>query len=392
MKSKYLIKISGNNINRIIKRLIKNKINIYNLTKINRNEIEIIIDQDDYRKTYELKGTYNINIIKYLGYISIKKAFKKNIIIYISILISLIIIFFISNFIFKIKIYHTNTELKKELLNDLKNYGISIGKYKKSYNEIQTIKQKLLEKYKTRLEWLEITRNGTIYEIRLEERIINDETSKNTPQNIIARKGGIIKKIYATNGVIVKNENEYVSKGDVIISGEIYLNEKLMGIIKANGKVYAETWYTVKVNYPLYYREEKTTKKSKNVLNISFLEKDYNILNIKKYKNYKKQDNILYQNKIIPLKVSIQNQKETLVKENLYSVEIAETKGIEYATDKIKSKLKEGEYIIDKKVLKNEQKNSTIYMEIFFKICEDITSVKEINPPEEEIYDKRFNN
>ena len=52
---------------------------------------------------------------------------------------------------------------------------------------------------------------------------------------------------------------------------------------------------------------------------------------------------------------------------------------------KIQDTLNEEEYIISKKVLKNVEKHSTIYMEIFFKVYEDITSSENISPLEENI-------
>lgn len=261
---------------------------------------------------------------------------------------------------------------------ELKNYGIKVGSFRKSFDEISKIKEEILEKYKDSIEWLEITRVGTVYNIRVEERIINKDVKDETPQNVIAAKQGIIKKVYAKNGVIMKNENEYVSKGDVIVSGEIYLNENLKGTTRAEATVYAETWYTVKLDFPLYYREETSTGNKKTVLNINFLNKDYNLFGFKKYRNYKSKNKILYENNLLPISIMIQRQEEVNVIENIYTKESAINKGIEYATSKIASTLSEDEHIISKKVLKNVEKDSTIYMEIFFKIYEDITSHENI--------------
>lgn len=383
MKNNVVLKVNGNNINRFIRRLIKNKIQVYDLDRISNKEIIITISTKDLEEIDKFRGLYQINIIRYIGKINAKNIFKHNFVMYLCLTISLTIILILSNFIYEIKIYHTNSTLKTTLLNELKSYGIRVGAYKKDFKQIEEIKNQILEKYKNDIEWLEITRVGTMYEIRLEERIINNTKKEDFPQDIIAKKSGVIKKIYSSNGTILKNENEYVSKGDVIVSGSIYLNEQLKGMVHANAKVFAETWYTVKINFPLYYREETYTKNKKNLLNISFLDKDYNIFNFKKYKNYNKKDNILYQSKLLPLKITWQEQKEINLIENIYNPETAQNKAIEYASKQIEKNLSEEEYIIDKKVLKNEQKDSTIYMEIFFKIYEDITDTRKTEIPEE---------
>lgn len=384
MKNNVVLEVTGNNINRFLRRLIKNDIYIYDLKKISNKKIIITINTNDLDKVYDLKGTYDTKVIKYIGLISYKDTLRKNSVICIFLIFSLLFIILLSNFIFEIKIYHTNSSLKETIIEELKNNGIKPFSFRKSFDEISKIKENILTKYKDKIEWLEITRVGTVYNIRVEERIINKDNTDNTPQNIVASKQGIIKKIYAKNGVILKSENEYVSKGDVIISGEVYLNESLKGVTKAEGKVYAETWYTVKLDFPLYYREEISTGNKKTVFNIRFLNKDYNLFGYSKYRNYKSKNIILYESNLLPLSLMIQRQEEVNVIENIYNKETDINKGIEYATKKIEETLSSDEYIISKKVLKNVEKNSTIYMEIFFKIYEDITSTSNIIIPEEE--------
>ena len=67
-------------------------------------------------------------------------------------------------------------------------------------------------------------------------------------------KSGIIIKVEAEQGVILKKKNDYVSQGETIISGDIIKDETVKGQVKAKGTVYAETWYKVHVSYPLIYK------------------------------------------------------------------------------------------------------------------------------------------
>ena len=55
-------------------------------------------------------------------------------------------------------------------------------------------------------------------------------------------------------------------------------------------------------------------------------------------------------------------------------------KATEKAINKIKKQLKKDEYIINYKQLKVDENNSTIEVEVFFSVCEDITDSKEIYP------------
>ena len=52
---------------------------------------------------------------------------------------------------------------------------------------------------------------------------------------------------------------------------------------------------------------------------------------------------------------------------------------LKIADKKIRDKLKDGEEILTKKVLKKEVNNSKIRVEVFLKVKEDITSYQEIN-------------
>ena len=64
--------------------------------------------------------------------------------------------------------------------------------------------------------------------------------------------------------------NDYVHKGDIIISGDIKKDEELLKKVCARGKVYAEVWYMVNVSIPITKEERiKTGKKRYNLKIIS---------------------------------------------------------------------------------------------------------------------------
>ena len=104
---------------------------------------------------------------------------------------------------------------------------------------------------------------------------------------MVAKKSAIIKKIEASKGEIIKNINEYVSKGDVVISGEIKLNDNVKAVIPAQGIIYGEVWYNVKTEYPLLYKEERLTNNKKEVYTIKILNKTIELFNLKKYQQKK---------------------------------------------------------------------------------------------------------
>ena len=378
LKSKIKLNIKGKNINRFILRLHKNKIQILKCNYINKNEINIIIYEKDYQKIEELKTIYNIEKINTYGLIKIKKKININKYIIISIILGIIILKILTSFIFQIEIIDNDAKTKEFIKQELKNYGIKEKTLKKSYKEIQKIKEEILNKYRDKIEWIEIETKGIKYIIRIEKRIIKQETEKKQNQDIISKKEAIIKKISATNGQIQKEINSYVKKGETIISGNIYDNETIKNTVPAEGIVFGETWYETKITYPFVYQETKETNNKKEVYVIKFLNKNIELFNKNKYKTKKIQEKTLLKNNLLPIQLVKQNQTETIEIEQILTIEEAIKKAEEKALDEIKKNLKEDEYIIDYKVLNTNIKQNELELNIFFTVYENITDYKPI--------------
>ena len=303
-----------------------------------------------------------INIYKYL-------------IVFIA--IGIILLIFLSNVIFNVEVIHNDKALRKFIINELENYDIKKYKFKKNYNEIQTIKNDILNKYQDKIEWLEIEEKGTSYIIRVEPRIIPNNEVSYEKQNVVASKSAVIKKIIAKSGEVVKNLNSYVNKGDVIISGNIYLNEEIKNTIKADGIVYGEVWYNVKVEYPYVYSEIKEKSNYQDVYVLKIFDKEFEFT-FNKFKDKKIEENIILQNNILPIYLVKQRQQELETISLLLTSEEAKDKAIEEAIKKMNEKLDGEEKIIDYKVLSFDIEEDKVILDVFFTVYEDITSYSKI--------------
>lgn len=194
LKSKISLNIKGKNINRFIKKLRTKKIEILNIKYINKNEADIIIYKKDYAEILKIKSIYEITELDVFGLIKIKRNLKisKHILIIISIFFIIFLIF--THIIFNIEVIHSNKDIRKLILTELEKEGIKKYSFKKSYNKLNQIKEKILNKYPDKIEWLEIENSGTKYTVRVEERTIVQKEEDNTPRNIIAKKDGVFKK------------------------------------------------------------------------------------------------------------------------------------------------------------------------------------------------------
>lgn len=373
------IKVTGRNINNFLKRLINNNINIEKVIPISHKEIDLIINYQDLDKVLKLKTIYNIKIIRYYGKLRIIKRIKKDIFILSSLLISLLLIYTLSNIIFKIEVIHSNNNIIKLVTKELEDNGIKKYKFVKNYQEIEKIKKKILEENKDTLEWLEIIREGTKYTIRVEERIINNKPKDNKIYNIVASKNAVIKNIYAESGEKVRSINTYVKKGDIIISSDITLpnNEKIPKT--ASGKVQGEVWYNINIEYPYQYHEIKYTGNKKKVLVLNLLNKRISFFDFHKYKTFNRNIKYIFNNNITPISLIYEDEYETNIINEVYDYNTAREKAITKAKDKILEKYPNIKDITNIKIIKEEDKKNKISLNLFVTCLEDITEYQEVD-------------
>lgn len=377
-KSIVVLNIKSKNIDRVLRKIYDLNICIFNVECISRKEANIKIFQKDYKKIEEIRLINEINIVEKLGSLKIKNTFKNNKILIIMLVVGYIFLYVLSNVIFSIDIVHSDSKLRSYIKEVLKENGIKTFTLKKSYEEINRIKEKILEENKDKIEWIEIDRIGTKYIIKLEERRTTPPIKEYKYQDIISSKAAIIKKIEAENGIIVKKVNDYVQKGDVIISGSIMQNDASTKVIKASGRIYGEVWYNIKVEFPLLLDKKEETGNSKSVYAINFLNYSIPIFDFKPYKNKTIVNDVLLYDKLLPINISLQKQYELSVISGIYSSGEALIEAEKYATNKMKSTLSSDEYIIKNKVLNYEVQNEKIMLEMFYAVYENITDTREI--------------
>ena len=377
MYSLYQIKIEGRDVKRFIKKLYNASIYIEDMEIYDRVAY-IKVSKENYEKIKKIKTIYKIKVVRLFGFIRLIDILKRHYIFFIGILLGYIYLTFLSNIIFDIEIIHSKKEIRDLINKELRYYGIEKYSFVKSYKQKEEIETKILEDHKDKLEWLEIDRIGTKYEIRVEERIIKNPIIETQKQDVVAKKDGILVKIQASKGEIKKKIGDYVKKGDVIISGSITKDEEVKNQVAASGSVYAEVWYKTSINMPYYYREEIKTGNQNKVFKFKFLNKDFYLFNFNKYKNYKEEDFFSLKNNLLPVSFSYSLEEETNVTEVLYSPEEAIKVAKERCDEKLKSQLKKEEKIISSKILSTIEQENYVSVTIFYKVLENITQTAKI--------------
>lgn len=353
------------NIEKFINKCINSKINILDIEYHEKYAL-IRIDKRDYKRIKRLSYYTKIDTIKYTGLTGVKRIIKKYLFDFLMIFLFIGIIYIQSNVIVKVTIKHENKILKEKIDTLIKEKGIKHYTIVKSNKELNEISDLILSSNRDILDFISITRNGMTYTVSLEERIIKSETKDDTYCHIKSNKDAIVKKITTYKGISLIEKNQSVRKGDILISGDLILNEEIKNNVCADGIVIGESWYKINVSYPLEIQEEYYTDKHKYNLSIN------NRLLLKnKYELYK------IDNKFKFLNIKIIDIKEKNIKTIKYTKEEAIKLAIKKAEKEL-SKEKDSNFkIIDEKVLKVNEFNSKIELELFLSVEENI-GIKEL--------------
>lgn len=366
------VKVLGKDYNYFIKKLFNLNI-FYNDMYIKDDILYFKTDYNSYLKLKEQKGTYKISINKRFNVLYFLNEIKNNKILYIIIMLSFLYFLFLNNLIFKIEFDTDDKLIKEKVLKELKYNNIKLLRIKPSKEKLKKTKNKILNKFHNKIEWLEINTQGNKLVISYVIKKDKDISEIKPNRSIVAKKNGIIRKIVSSKGVIVKNKNEYVNKGEEVITGNIIKDDIIIAQTSAEGKIFAEVWYKNSITYPIYEKEKIYDDKTKYNIYVNFFK-----FNKKLYYNYDSNSNkiSILKNQIIPINIYVKKEKKYYYKTKKNSKEQATKLALDYLENSFNKKIDKKEYVIDKKVLNLTYKNSTIKIDVLYKVYEDITDYK----------------
>ena len=293
----------------------------------------------------------------------------------------------INNIIFKVEVKSPKKEIRQLLTAELKKYDLGVLKFKKNHKKVEKIVEKILASNNEILEWIEIRYDGLVLIVNVTEKT-QTETQKDYDYcHIISTSNAKVSSMNVYRGVALKEINDYVLKGEILLSGDIIHNEELKKQVCASGEIYGEVWYKIKVEVPFKQQIIKYTGKKRYNLNVKIDDETYQIFKSRIAKS-KSQEINLY--KLNDFEINFVKEKEIIIKDKILSEKEAYDKAINLAVEKVKLKLDVNEEIILQKVLKKDVNDSTIYLEIFVVTKENIGKLQVLE--KEEKNDNKFIN
>ncbi len=378
MKHYIYIRTKVVNKNKVLMKFYKNRINVYDVQERDAY-LYLKIDIQDFKKVKKTIVTSKFYYIDDSGLFHLKRVLTP--LKVLSVLFFLLLVNFFSQVVVSVNVIHENKEIRNLVAKELEEKGIKSFSLRKNYEALNAIKKDVLNQYKDQLEWLEIESVGMKYIVRIEERIINQPIEPKGFCHIVASKSGMVDQVKVSHGEALVQKGKYVEAGDVLISGEIKFNKEVKNNVCAEGEVLAEVWYQTSVSLPVHYQEKEKTGKKRYNLGVGMKSGNYKIFK-SRLQNYVTEEKEWF--RFFDFSFIKMTEYEVLTHERELTLEEGVALALEKADLNVQMKLKENEKIITRKVLKKSINNSTIDVEIFYSVLENIGKGEEYFVTEEE--------
>lgn len=372
------ITIEGFFVERFINTCTSKKIFLWNLKKKNRSILEANISIKDFRKIKEIskKTKCRIKINRKKGLPFIFDRYKKRKIFIIFLIPIILIIMISSMYVWNIEIIGADNINKSELLAQLKENGLDIGKLKNNVDTKNIVNNIRLER--NDISWMEINLKGTnaiinVVEAESKPYIIDDDEYC----DIVSNKRGIITKVTAEKGTPLVKKGDIVENGTKLISGTMEGKFTDIRYVHAKGEVQAKVWYTKRKKSSFTREVTKETGNEKN--KYSIILNNFKINLYKSIPNFEKYDTInenkklkLFSNFYLPITIQkdtykeLYNEKITYGKVELQNLLISELEQ-EFEQENL-----DKDKITNKIVNSYQTDEDTIEIELTYEVLEKI--------------------
>lgn len=367
---------------------------VWNVIKTTSDTCEGNIKLKDIKEIKKIrrKTNYKLSFVHKKGYPFWFKRFFRKKQLFVGLLMSIMLIIFLSNIIWGVKITGVPKDIEEKISKQLNNYGIHSGAWIFSLESPNAIQQKLVNDIPELL-WVGVHQKGTTFFLEGVEKTIVKKEEPKGPQNLIATKKGIIKKMYVTKGLSMVHVNDYVEPGDLLVSGVISdgLNEekekkkkKKIDYVAADGEVTAITWYEVSVTIPLHANYEWLTgnHEKKYYLRLGKIQLPIWGFGKPEYKEIHREINeqsLRFFKWKLPVKLNTTTLSEKMYNKVERSVKEAKAIGIQQAKKELQLQLGPDAKIISEKVLHETSESGKVKLNLYINVVENITKAQPIN-------------
>lgn len=333
--------IEGYYVERFINACISKNIFLWKIKRSRGTIIFANIGAGDFKQAVKIakKHGCRIKIKDKNGMPFAVKKYKKRKVFFIFLILTFIIIYTLSKFVWNIEITGNTNINSEEIMKYLQEDGLKIGVLKSKVNSEEIINK--IRYQRDDIAWIGIQIDGTNVLVKIVEADSKPEIIDESDYcNIVATKDGTIEKVSAQNGTPMVKSKDDVKKGDVLIAG--WMEGKYTGknYVNANGTVNAKVIYsqTEKIRKKETKKEETGNSEKKYAIKFNNFKINF-YKTLSKYKNYDtmytNKKIKLFSNFYLPIEIIKYTNNEVIESEISYGLEEAKAKGQKIAEEKL---------------------------------------------------------
>lgn len=226
-------------------------------------------------KPYLHKTNMKAELIEKRGLPYVIKHNKRRVVFVLGFGLFLVSLYILSLFVWEVKIVGEDKLVADNILKSIENNYVPLGTLKSKVN--CSLLEENLRKEFNDISWISCELKGTGLTVYLEEGLSpKSSEAERISGDIIAAKDATITKMITREGTPIAKVKDKVKKGDILISGTIYIyddNNEIMetSYIAADGDVYGMTTYIYEDYIDLKYYEKKYKKDSKEYISLYFM-------------------------------------------------------------------------------------------------------------------------
>ncbi|HEX6922659.1 MAG TPA: sporulation protein YqfD [Bacillales bacterium] len=373
------IEVRGRRAESFMNRCIEHGISITNISRTGEQSIVCTVQSEDVRKLRPLlrESDCKLHIVgrKGLPFFIKRMSFKKGFIAGLILFASLL--FVLSNMLWSIEIKGAEPETEHEIRQLLDKMGVERGKFQFSLPSKENMQHAITDRIDD-VAWVGVSLNGTTYKFNVLEKEIPEEEEALTPRNLVAGKEAVIHNIYVEQGAAKVQPDDYVQKGDVLISGIIGEDKKHRKVVPAKGKVWGETWYESEITVPLVtelktYTGKNYTKHKLKVFGFSIPIWGFSEPDFKKYDIKTKSTPVKFLGWTLPISYETQTYLQTDIAKRKFNKKQALAEAKRLGKKDLRKKLDKKDKIKSQKVLRKSVENGKVKVMMYYTVIEEIT-------------------
>lgn len=377
------INIEGYYIERFINICRKENIPVWSIKKEQDVRLTFSIKIKDFKKVCKIaKNTKcKLKIKKKKGFPFLLNRYRKRKIFAIFLILVIILIGMSSNYVWNIEIVEENGNNLENIMQNLNQSGLVVGKRKSEINTKEVINKVRLER--NDIAWMGIELKGTnaivkIVKSKEKPEIINE----NEYCSIVADKAGIITKISAQDGTANVKVGDTINEGETLING--WVEGKYTGIryVHAKGEIQAKVWHTKHKFIEYNTTEKRETGNQEEKYAIKF--NNFKINLGKRVSKFEIYDTIETENKFkifsdfyLPISIVKTTNKEIENVQKKYNKEEAKILGIKELEQELNNEIENKDNIVNKNINTYENKNG-LDVYVTYEVLENIGTNEKI--------------